>query len=122
MVEFMQRVIDGAAGDGNCVIVGRGAPYFLRDREDAFHTFIYAPREEKIRRVEETGKKRAEAIQLIASIDHERATFVKQYFGKEWPNPHLYHMMINSLPGDSIVIQMILKAIENRDRSSTGLA
>ena len=28
MVEFMQRVIDGAASEGNSVIVGRGAPFF----------------------------------------------------------------------------------------------
>ena len=26
---------------------GRGAPYFLRGREDAFHAFVYAPCEEK---------------------------------------------------------------------------
>ena len=56
MVAFMHRVIDGAASEGNCVIVGRGAPYFLRGREDAFHVFVYAPWEEKIQRVKATGK------------------------------------------------------------------
>ncbi len=56
MVAFMHRVIEGAAAEGNCVIVGRGAPYFLRGREDAFHVFVNAPREEKIRRVRMPGK------------------------------------------------------------------
>ena len=51
MVVFMQRVIEGAAAAGQCVIVGRGAPYLLRGRKDTFHTFVYAPLEEKIRRV-----------------------------------------------------------------------
>ena len=51
MVEFMQRVISGAASEGNSVIVGRGAPFLLRGRPDTFHVFIYAPFEEKIRRL-----------------------------------------------------------------------
>ena len=34
-----QEVMERAARSGNCVIVGRGAPYFLRERPDAFHVF-----------------------------------------------------------------------------------
>src|SRR5579871_320123 len=109
MVAFMHRVIDGAASEGNCVIVGRGAPYFLRDREDAFHIFVYAPWEEKLRRVMASGKSEEEAVELLSSIDQERATFIQKYFGKEWPNRHLYHLMINSKIGDDRVV----RAIEN---------
>jgi cytidylate kinase len=122
MVELMQSVIGGAAAEGNCVIVGRGAPYFLRDHKDAYHVFIYAPFEEKLRRVIESGKSKAEAAELVSTIDHERATFVKKYFGKEWPNRHLYHMMINSGPGDAAVVQTILKAIEVHDAPRDRLA
>ena len=96
MVAFMHRVIDSAAAEGNCVILGRGAPYFLRAREDAFHVFVYAPPEDKIRRVQAAGKSEEEAAELVATIDEERATFIRTYFGKEWPNRHLYHLMINS--------------------------
>src|SRR5262249_44795817 len=46
-VAIGQRVMENAADAGKCVIVGRGAPYFLRDRPDAFHVFLYAPRVEK---------------------------------------------------------------------------
>ncbi len=89
MVSLMQRVIEGAASEGNCVIVGRGAPYFFRNREDAFHVFVYAPWEEKIRRVCESGKTQAEAVELVTIIDQERATFIRRYFGKDWPTRHL---------------------------------
>lgn len=108
MVIFMQRVIQGAAAAGNCVIVGRGAPYLLRDRRDAFHVFIYAPLEQKIRRVRELGKSESEAVELVDTIDHERATFVKKYFGKDWPSRHLYHTMMNSAVGDDVVVRTIL--------------
>ena len=56
MVEFMQRVISGAASEGNSVIVGRGAPFLLRHRADTFHVFVYAPLDEKVRRLREAGK------------------------------------------------------------------
>jgi hypothetical protein len=44
-------VIEKKAQEGNCVIVGRGAPYILRARPDAFHLFVYGSREAKIRRL-----------------------------------------------------------------------
>lgn len=112
MVVFMRRVIESAAAAGNCVIVGRGAPYLLRERPDAFHAFIYAPIEEKMKRVRDLGKTEAEAVDLVQAIDEERATFVKKYFGKEWPNRHLYHLMLNSAVGDDTVIRTILNEVE----------
>lgn len=108
MVAFMQRVISRAADAGNSVIVGRGSTYLLRDRPDAFHVFIYAPLDEKIRRVRAAGKSEAEAVDLIAAIDHERSTFVQKYYSKEWPTRELYHLMINSKVGDEVVVQAIL--------------
>ena len=46
MVALLHRVIEDAAAHGNCVIVGRGSPYILRNRPDAFHVFIFAPPED----------------------------------------------------------------------------
>ena len=115
MVAMMERVIERAASTGNCVFVGRGAPYFLRNREDAFHVFVYAPLQEKIRRVRAIGKSEDEAIELIESVDRERATFIRKYFLKEWPTRQLYHLMINSKVGDELVVKMILTEIAALD-------
>ncbi|HSM77423.1 MAG TPA: cytidylate kinase-like family protein [Bryobacteraceae bacterium] len=111
MTELMHNVINEAADAGNCVIVGRGSPYFLRERPDAFHVFVYAPYDEKIRRVRASGKSEREAAELVDTIDRERAAFIKRYFRKEWPNRHLYHMMINSIVGDEAVLEMILNEV-----------
>lgn len=108
MVRFMQGVISGAASDGNSVIVGRGAPYLLRGRPDTFHVFIFAPLEEKIRRMRETGKTEEQAEEEILNVDRQRVLFVRRYFGMEWPTRELYHMMINSKVGDEVVIDTIL--------------
>ncbi len=113
MVEFMQRVISGAASEGKSVIVGRGAPFLLRGRPDTFHVFIYAPREEKIRRLCEAGKSEGEAINEIENLDRQRVIFVRKYFGMEWPTRELYHLMVNSKVGDDVAIDTILNEIHS---------
>jgi cytidylate kinase len=116
MVEMLQKVIEDIASRGNCVIVGRGSPYFLRNRPDAFHVFVYASTEEKVRRVRSIGKTEKEALQLVAEVDRDRADFIHHYFGKEWPYRPLYNIMINSKFGDEFVIESILQNIEALER------
>ena len=111
MVEFMQRVISGAASEGNSVIVGRGAPFLLRGRPDTFHVFVYAPFEEKLRRLQAAGKSEAEAMQEISNVDRQRVIFVRRYFDMEWPTRELYHLMINSKVGDETVISTVMNEI-----------
>jgi cytidylate kinase len=106
-----ERVVQKAAAEGNCVLVGRGSAFFLRDREDAFHVFLYAPYEDKLRRLVEGGMKKAEAAELIDTVDQDRADFIKKYFGQIWPDRHLYHQMINTHMGDEAVVQTIQNGI-----------
>ena len=117
MVECVKEVVENAASAGNCIIVGRGAPYFLRNHEDAFHVFLYAPKEEKIRRIRCWGKTEAEAEELVTSVDRDRASFVRHYFGKEWPNRHLYHLMINTIIGDELVADLVQRGMESAARA-----
>ena len=106
-----ERIVREAATAGNCVIVGRGSAFFLENRRDAFHAFLYAPYEDKIRRLVESGTDQAEAVRLVDTVDRERADFIKKYFDKVWPCRTLYHLMINSQIGDEAVVQTILNGI-----------
>jgi cytidylate kinase len=106
-----QGLIHEAAAEGNCVIVGRGSAFFLEEEKDAYHVFLYAPYEEKIRRIVAGGKDADEAARLVECIDRDRADFIKRYFNKDWPNRSLYHLMINSEIGDEAVVQTILNGI-----------
>ena len=108
LVSMMERISARIAEEGNAVVVGRGAPYFLRTRGDAFHVFLYAPYAEKIRRQMELGKPQSDAEDLVDTVDRERITFIKHYFNADWPTRCLYHMMINTAIGDDKVISMIL--------------
>jgi cytidylate kinase len=111
MVELLHQVIENVASRGNCVIVGRGSAYILRTRPEAFHVFVYAPGDEKIRRIMSLGKSEAEAKKLVEEVDAERAEFIQHYFGAQWPARWLYNLMINSKFGDEYVIESILQQI-----------
>ena len=108
MIAMMQEIAGHIATEGNAVIVGRGGPWFLRDRDDTFRVFTYASREEKVRRLLEMGKRREEVDELVDNVDKERAAYIKHYFNADWPTRSLYHLMINTGVGDEEVISTIL--------------
>jgi cytidylate kinase len=108
LICLTQQAVEEAARAGHCVIVGRSAPYFLRNREDTFSVFLYAPREVKFQRVLERVKNEKEAINLVDTVDQERADFIKHYFNAQWPSRHLYHVMLNTATGEEDAVNHIL--------------
>ncbi len=108
--EVTEQVVKEVAEQGNCVIVGRGSAYYLQSRSDAFHVFIYAPFESKVRRLQAEGNSANEAADLAESVDRDRADFIKKHFGVEWPDRHRFHLMINSNLGDEGAVETILKS------------
>jgi len=108
--EVVRKLLPEIADAGNCVIVGRGSAYYLGSRTDALHVFVYAPFQERVRRLEATGKSEKEAIELAETVDRDRADFIKQYFDIEWPGRHRFHLMVNSGMGDEVAVEIILDA------------
>jgi cytidylate kinase len=121
MLPMMQEVMNKIAQEGDAVIVGRGAPYLLRENPDAFHVFLYAPRSEKIRRTIAEGHSEHDAADLVDSVDRERIAYVKHYFNADWPTRSLYHLMLNTAVGNEPVVQTILDTmhlVEGRPKAT----
>jgi cytidylate kinase len=118
VLRITQRVVQHAADKGNSVIVGRGSQQFLKNRPDTLRVFLYALREEKVRRLLARGKTQQEAEQLVDTVDRERADFIQRYFHVEWPDRAIYHTMMNTAIGDDAVVQMILSALKAYDTRS----
>jgi len=121
MVTMMQEIMNRIGREGNAVVVGRGAPYFLRENPDAFHAFLYAPRAEKIRRTIAEGHSREEAEERVDSVDRERIAYVKHYFNADWPTRSLYHIMLNTAVGNEAVVKTILDTmclVEGRPKAT----
>ena len=106
-----EQVVRKAASEGNAVIVGRGSAYYLRDQPDSFHVFVYAPFEEKVRRLQKAGKSQEEATQLVETVDRDRADFIRQNFGIQFPCRHFFHLMVNSTMGEAAAVQTVLDAL-----------
>src|SRR6202795_2074270 len=118
MMAMVGDIMSTIAEEGNAVIVGRGAPCVLREREDTFRVFTYAPHDEKIRRVLAMGKSREEAEDLVENVDKERIAYIKHYFNADWPTRSLYHQMLNTAVGDENVIDMILSGMHTLESSA----
>ena len=117
ILKMTERVVRHAAGKGNCVIVGRGSQHFLEDNPETLRVFLYAAREDKVRRVMAGGKTESEAQELVDTVDRDRIDFIERYFGVEWPTRSLFHIMLNTSLGEAIVVQTILQfmnTIESR--------
>lgn len=108
IVKFTKQVVCQAAKEGNCVIVGRGSQHFLANREDTLRVFLYAPTDDKVRRVMARGKSEQEAEQLVDTVDRERTDFIQKYFNVEWPARSIYHLMVNTSAGEEAVVETIL--------------
>jgi cytidylate kinase len=109
--DVTRRIVTDVARDGNAVIVGRGSAYHLQGRSDVFHVFVYAPFEDKVRRLHAGGKSEAEAVDLAETVDRERAAYIKQHFGVDWPTREYFDLMINTNMGDERVVETILHAV-----------
>lgn len=61
-----------------------------------FHVFVYAPLRVRTHRLRARLEPGANIEQRIRQADGERAHYLKQRFGEDWNNPHLYDLIISS--------------------------
>jgi hypothetical protein len=120
VASLTQGLIEEAAAMGNCVIVGRASQCILQRRSDTFHVFIYAPREERLRRVRQRHPNLAEAEEALEIRDRERAAYVRRFYNQDWTNRHLYHLMLSSSQGEQAAVSTILTA-SSLDREGLAL-
>jgi cytidylate kinase len=119
ILKITERVVQQVAKEGNSVIVGRGSQQFLRNRLETLRVFLYAPREDKVRRLLARGKSESESEQLVDTVDRDRKDFIQKYFGAEWPDNDVYHVMINTSIGDPMVVHTILNFIKTLETQTS---
>lgn len=83
------------AKEGNCVIAGRRADYYLKDDPHALHLFFYADEEFKAERIAKSENcSLEEAKKKIADMDKRRKTSYEYTTGRKWADRHNYDRMI----------------------------
>ena len=111
----MQRQVILKLAEKPCVIVGRGADYILRDRDDVFNVFIHADmksRAERIVRLYGESEKKPE--QRLNDKDKKRKIYYKHYTDREWGDAKNYDMCLDSgRLGIEKCVDLILDAIKD---------
>ena len=97
------------AQQGPCVIVGRCADYILREEEKAFHAFVYADMDFRVKHMAEHYGKEAKAMpKWLKDKDNKRKVYYKHYTGRSWGDPHNYDI---SLSTSSLGIETVADVI-----------
>lgn len=92
-----ERIIEEAAEEGNCVIVGRASGYILRERENALRVFVYADRDKRIQRaIEREGIQQAEAENALKKNDKRRGGFYTSVTNWQWGAAEYYDLFLNA--------------------------
>ena len=91
------KVIESAADEGPCVIVGRCGDYILRDNEEALHVFIHAPQQKReVRVVTRYGETEENISKRVTDKDRKRAAHYEYYTGRKWGYAENYHLSLDS--------------------------
>lgn len=91
------NLIKKLAQEGNCVIMGRGADYILREREDCLNVFIRADMGFRARRVlENYGETDVKIEDRLHDKDVRRKVFYRSFAMREWGACENYNLMLDS--------------------------
>ena len=93
------------------MIVGRGSAYYLRDQPDSFHVFIYAPFEEKVRRLQQAERARKKRSNWSRPWIATGRTSSSRTSESSFPARHFFHLMVNSTMGEKAAVQTVLDAL-----------
>ena len=114
-LRHLKELVTTLGHQGNVVIVGRGAQYFLPS-QCALRVRLVAPLETRMKRlVEHTKLSPEQARAKIEEVDSERAAFVWKIFRKDVGSPLNQDMIINT--GEISIenaTELVLVAIEKK--------
>jgi cytidylate kinase len=96
-LDMIQTITYEYARADDVVLLGRGATVLLSDVPSALHVSMFAPVERRVEVVmAREGISRPLAEQLVRESDQDRAGYMRYLFDRDWMDPLLYDIMINT--------------------------
>lgn len=115
LFRFLSEAIQKAAGEDNCIFVGRCADYILRDFPNVVSVFVTADYEERVQAVMQRKEMtREQAEKHIREKEDSRASFYNYYTGKTWGHSASYDLCVNSSKlGQEKTVEYIKQFVAN---------
>lgn len=119
--ERQSAIIRKLAEQGPGIFIGRCADYVLGDYSNCINAFVYAYKDDRVRRIMKIYKlEEKQAIDKIKKTDRERKLYYESRTGREWGSIEASGMLFNaSLLGiDGVVdaLEAIYHKWEERDK------
>ena len=118
-VYYAQRAImQKLASRSSCVIVGRCADYILEEEPGLISVFVFASKEDKIRRIAKkyqlSDKKAADKIR---KVDRERRYYYELHTGPDWGSPESHQIVLNvSMLGMDQAVEVLAALYEEKKK------
>jgi cytidylate kinase len=95
--EHSESVIQDLANGSSCVIVGRAAAIVIGDVSTALHVRLDGKHDRRVRQgANALNISREEATRRLIETDRARALYVKHFYGVDWADAGLYHVVLDS--------------------------
>lgn len=91
----VKKVVNDLIGEGNIIIVGRGAVAFTQEKTNGINIKLYAPFEYRVNEIMKAkGIDKAAAEKYVKDLDSKRKSLIKDFSGST-PDHELFDVMIN---------------------------
>lgn len=107
-LDRLNSIIYELARQGNAVFLGRGGQILLNSFDCALHVRVVASRPKRVQNLMEKGYAKEAALKAIEKSDHERSSFIRFAFKREWDDPRLYDLVLNM---DKLSVTLAVEAI-----------
>ena len=95
--EHSESIIRRLAEASNCVIVGRAAAIVLGNSPAALHVRLDgSPARRAVHGAEALHITAEESTRRMAETDRARDLYVRHFYSRDWADPSLYHLMLDS--------------------------
>ena len=95
--DLLEKIIRQIAEKDNCIILGRGGQYVLKDRPDTFHILLIADLKDRIQFMQSHYKlELGQATQVVQNEDKRRLNLYRKFKRSDYDHPEHYHLTLNT--------------------------
>jgi len=96
-VDMLYQIVTRIAEEDNCIILGRGGQYILKNKPDVFHILLIADKTFRIEFMEKNyNLTHSQATQAINAEGKRRTNLYKKFNKTDYDRPEHYHLTLNT--------------------------
>jgi len=97
LAKLSRQLVEELGRRDRLVFVGRASAAVLARATGSLHVRLVASETYRVRyAIERLGVAEAEAPSLLATTDRNRERYHQEFYGRDWSDPVLYHMVLNT--------------------------